>query len=236
MPAYVSLLYISVSGFYLVSYLVTAVLILRMRRYQPEKSTTINILVFLTSFLVKLLVEVAVFMQPKFFSTKLGQWTNVVEYLVTNAVVMNLYYFTYTMMSVWDTLEGKSPEDYKKKAKKTTIMFSVNVLLHAGLIICAAFLFLYYLPNEITKTGKCWDLYNFSGLDLKLTEPYLLYLFIFQCVVTLCEFFVIILFLHYFTYFYVKKLQAMRRAGQAVTCKTRAFLLWIGFLVFAYLC
>ena len=44
-------------------------------------------------------------------------WGNVVEYLVTNAVVMNLYYFTYTMMSVWDTLEGKSPEDYKRKAK-----------------------------------------------------------------------------------------------------------------------
>jgi hypothetical protein len=51
-----------ISGFYLVSYLITAVLILRMRRYQPEKSTTINILVFLTSFIVKLLVEVAVFM------------------------------------------------------------------------------------------------------------------------------------------------------------------------------
>ena len=61
-PPYVSLLKMGLSGFYLVSYLVTAVLILRMRRYQPEKSTTINILVFLTSFIVKLLVEVAVFM------------------------------------------------------------------------------------------------------------------------------------------------------------------------------
>jgi hypothetical protein len=116
-PPYVSLLKIGLSGFYLVSYLVTAVLILRMRRFQPEKSTTINILVFLTGFIIKLLVEVAVFMQPKFFSTKLGMWGNVVEYLVTNAVVMNLYYFTYTMMSVWDTLEGKSPQDYKRKAK-----------------------------------------------------------------------------------------------------------------------
>ena len=62
MPPYFSLLKMGISGFYLVSYLITAVLILRMRRYQPEKSTTINILVFLTSFIVKLLVEVAVFM------------------------------------------------------------------------------------------------------------------------------------------------------------------------------
>ena len=174
MPAYVSLLSLGLSSFLLVSYMVTAVLILRMRRYKPEKSTTINILVFLTSFLVKLLVEVAVFIQPKFFSTKLGQWTNVFEYLVTNAVVMNLYYFTYTMMSVWDTLEGKSPEDYKKKAKKTTIMFSINVLLHASLIICAAVLFLNYLPNEMTKTGKCWELYNYSGMDLNFKVSYLL--------------------------------------------------------------
>ena len=116
-PPYISLMKIGFSGFYLVSYLITAVLILQMRRFQPEKSTTINILVFLTGFIIKLLVEVAVFMQPRFFSTKLGMWGNVVEYLVTNAVVMNLYYFTYTMMSVWDTLEGKSPQDYKRKAK-----------------------------------------------------------------------------------------------------------------------
>ena len=139
-----------------------------MRRYQPEKSTTINILVFLTSFLVKVLIEVAVYMKPKFFSTRPGLWANLVEYLVANAVVMNLYYFTYTMMSVWDTLEGKSPEDYKKKAKKTKIMLSANVLLHASLIICAAVLFLYYLPNNTTKTGKCWDLYLYSGFKLNL--------------------------------------------------------------------
>jgi hypothetical protein len=100
-------------------------------------------------------------------------WGNVVEYLVTNAVVMNLYYFTYTMMSVWDTLEGKSPEDYKRKAKKTTTMLLVNVLLHASLIICAAVLFLNYLPNGTTKTGKCWDLYKFSGFNLNLAVPYL---------------------------------------------------------------
>ncbi len=235
MPPAVSLVNLSLSGVYLVSYLVTAVLILQMRRYRPEKSTTINILVFLTSFIVKLLVEVAVFMDPRFFSTRPGLWANLVEYLVTNAVVMNLYYFTYTMMSVWDTLEGKSPEDYKRKAKLTTIMLSVNVLLHASLIVCAAVLFLNYLPNETTKVGKCWDLYNFSGFDLNLAEPYLLSLFAFQCVVTLCELFVVALFIRFFRYFSIKKLSAMRKAGEAVTCSTRTFLTWIGFLVFAYL-
>jgi hypothetical protein len=57
-PAYVSTIEISIAGFYVGSYLICAVLILRMRRFKPEISTIINIIVFLTSFIVKLLIEI----------------------------------------------------------------------------------------------------------------------------------------------------------------------------------
>ena len=54
--------------------------------------------------------------------------------------------------------------------------------------------------------------------------------------VTLCELFVVALFLRFFRYFSVKKLSAMRKAGQVVTCSTRTFLAWIGFMAVTYLC
>jgi len=137
-------------------------------------------------------------------------WANVVEYLVTNVVILNLYFFTYSMMAVWDTLESTSPEDYRRKSKITKIMFSVNVFLHGALVIAAAVQFLFFLPNLGNK-GKCEDLSKYGpNIDLR---GYLLHLFILQTVVTLCDLFVITLFLRFFRYFAVKKLNSMRRAG-----------------------
>jgi len=50
------------------------------------------------------------------------------------------------MMSVWDTLESTSPEDFKKKSRITKIMFFTNVSLHGALVIVAAALFMFFLP------------------------------------------------------------------------------------------
>ena len=212
-PGYITVLELSLSGSYVTSYLICALLIIRMRRFKPEVSTVINISVFLTSFIVKLLLEINLALNPEFFRTKTGLWFNVVEYLVNNAVILNLYYFTYTMMSVWDTLESMTPEDYKKKSKLTTIMLTINVTLHGTLVIGAAALFMYLLPNgNTTKVDKCAELEKI-GPDLIL-NGYHLYLFILQVVVNLCDIFVVTLFLRFFKYFAIKKLNAMHRAGQ----------------------
>ena len=121
-----------------------------MRRFKAEISTIINILVFLTSFIFNFLIEINLTQDDKFFDTKTGRWFNLVEYLVTNVVILNLYYFTYNMMAVWDTLESTTPEDYRKKSKVTKIMLIVNVSLHGSLVIGAAALFMYFLPSGIS--------------------------------------------------------------------------------------
>ena len=59
------------------------------------------------------------------------------------------------MMSVWDTLESSSPEDYKKKSKITRIMVVFNVSLHGALVIVAAALFIFFLPSYIDSKTKC---------------------------------------------------------------------------------
>ena len=54
--------------------------------------------------------------------------------------------------------------------------------------------------------------------------------------VTLCELFVVGLFIRFFGYFAGKKITAMRSAGEDIGGKTWALLSWVGFLVLCYLC
>ena len=65
-----------------------------------------------------------------------------IEYSMSHAVILNLYYFTYSMRSVRDTLESKNPDDLRKKKRKTKIMGTINITLHLILVIAAISIFM----------------------------------------------------------------------------------------------
>ena len=60
---------------------------------------------------------------------------------------MYLYYFTYSMMYVWDTLESKSPSELNKNKKITRIMLYTNVIIHGSIVLGAIFILFYQIPD-----------------------------------------------------------------------------------------
>jgi hypothetical protein len=66
-----------------------------------------------------------------------------IEFSMSHAVILNLYYFAYSMRSVRDTLESKSPDDLRNKERKTKIMGTVNISLHLLLVVAATFIFMF---------------------------------------------------------------------------------------------
>ena len=101
----------------------------------------------------------------------MGTWLNVLEYAMANVVVISLYYFTYSMISVSDTLKAKSPEDLTKKSKITRIMFITNVSIHGFVFIVAAIVFKYFLREEgIKLRERCNDLSIRNLFNLNLDQ------------------------------------------------------------------
>ena len=105
----------SVSGVYLLSYFIFALMILKRRRYKTEVSVVVSMVVFLANFLVKFIIQVLMAQDNQTFLVEHTKEMILIEFLMSNAVILNLYYFAYSMRSVKDTLESKSPEDLKQK-------------------------------------------------------------------------------------------------------------------------
>lgn len=66
-----------------------------------------------------------------------------IEFSMSHAVILNLYYFTYSMRSVKDTLESKSPDDLRMRQKKTKIMGTLNITLHLLFVVAATLIFMF---------------------------------------------------------------------------------------------
>jgi hypothetical protein len=66
-----------------------------------------------------------------------------IEFSMSHAVILNLYYFAYSMRSVKDTLEAKSPDELRQKQMKTKIMVTLNIILHLIFVVAATIIFMF---------------------------------------------------------------------------------------------
>ena len=74
------------------------------------------------------------------------------------------------MMYVWDTLESKSPRELNKNKKWTRIMLYTNVIIHAGIVIGAAFVLFYQIPDGYENDfSKCWMMHSTTILNIDFT-------------------------------------------------------------------
>jgi sterol desaturase/sphingolipid hydroxylase (fatty acid hydroxylase superfamily) len=131
-----------------------------------------------------------------------------IEFSMSHAVILNLYYFAYSMRSVKDTLESKSPDDLRKRQWKTKIMGTLNIALHLLFVMAASciFMFIQLFDNSEDYEQNCKKLDN-----LDFSNPARISLFVLQCLVFVCEMFVLVLFTRFFIYFTQKKFETMRQ-------------------------
>jgi hypothetical protein len=95
------------SAIFMGTYLIGFVFIMNMRRFKADCSSIVNAFVFMASFIVKFVIQLLILLDTnKFNDPKYALYFGLADYYMNNVVILNLYYFTYTMMSVYDTLEA----------------------------------------------------------------------------------------------------------------------------------
>ena len=107
----------------------------------------VNSAIFLTSFAVKLVMQILILIEIEFLS-KESFIAVFLDYAIGHVVILNLYYFTYRMMKVWDRLESKSPEMYVKLQKRTNILMYINIGFHALIVVIAAVIIYLLMIND----------------------------------------------------------------------------------------
>jgi hypothetical protein len=78
-PPYVRVLLVVLSSFYLGTYFLCAISILGMQKLKNQISTVINVTIYAASLAIKLLLEIGLYNNPIFFSTKTGSYFNIAE-------------------------------------------------------------------------------------------------------------------------------------------------------------
>ena len=78
-PQYVRLLLVIFSSIYLATYLLCAISILGMQKLKAQLSTVINVSIYAASLGIKLTLEIGLYNNPIFFSTKIGSYSNIAE-------------------------------------------------------------------------------------------------------------------------------------------------------------
>ena len=109
------IVFASLAGFFLVSYFIFALMILKMKKFKTEISVIISMLVFVLNFLVKFFIQLMMIQDNQKFLVTNSSLMILIEFSMSHAVILNLYYFAYSMRSVKDTIESKSHDDFTQK-------------------------------------------------------------------------------------------------------------------------
>lgn len=126
------------------TYLAGAGYIFKIERFKADTANKVNAFIFMASFVFKLVIQILMLTKKELFRDQTATiYLSLLDYFMNNVVILNLYYFTYTMMSVHDTLEAKSPPHLEIEKHKTKIMGIINIGMHAFMVVGAAFVFVF---------------------------------------------------------------------------------------------